>query len=73
MPEQPVRPSRDVAAYQAYLKGRYYWNKPGDEGLDQAIFYFDQARESDPEFAAAYADLARARPPAPEYYTVVPA
>ncbi len=72
LPEQPLRPSHHVGAYQAYLKGRYYWNKPGDEGLEQAIFYFDQARESDPEFAAAYADLARARTAQAEYYTAVP-
>jgi tetratricopeptide (TPR) repeat protein len=72
LPEQPLRPSHHVGAYQAYLKGRYYSNKPGDEGLDQAIFYFDQARESDPEFAAAYADLARARTAQAEYYTAVP-
>jgi tetratricopeptide (TPR) repeat protein len=72
LPEQPLRPSHHVGAYQAYLKGRYYWNKPGDEGLEQAIFYFDQARESDPEFAAAYADLARSRTAQAEYYTGVP-
>ena len=72
LPEQPVRPSHDVAAYQAYLMGRYYWNKPGDEGLDQAIVHFDQARESDPEFAAAYADLARSRTAQAEYYSAVP-
>jgi len=47
LPEQPLRPSRDVAAYQSYLKGRYYWNT-GDEGLGQALHYFNQARESDP-------------------------
>jgi TolB-like protein len=72
MPEQPQRASRDVAAYQTYLKGRYYWNLPGDQGLGQAIFYFDQARVSDPEFAAAYADLARAHTARAEYYTIVP-
>jgi TolB-like protein/Flp pilus assembly protein TadD len=72
MPQQPVRLSRNVAAYQSYLKGRYYWNIPGDQGLDQAIFHFDQARASDPEFAAAYADLARAHTARAEYYSVVP-
>ncbi len=72
MPEQPVRASRDPAAYQTYLKGRYYWNLPGDQGLEQAIMYFDQARTSDPEFAAAYADLARAHTARAEYYNVTP-
>ena len=24
--------SQDAGAYQAYLKARFHWNKPGDEG-----------------------------------------
>jgi TolB-like protein len=32
-----VAPACDPAAYQTYLKGRYYWNKRADEGLDQAL------------------------------------
>ena len=32
LPEQPVQVSHDTAAYQRYLKGRYYWNLPGDDG-----------------------------------------
>src|SRR5690242_7130641 len=59
LPEQPVQPSHNAAAYQTYLKGRYYWNLPGDQGFEQAIVYFGQACESDPTFAAAHADLAR--------------
>jgi TolB-like protein/Tfp pilus assembly protein PilF len=72
LPDQPVRPSHDGAAYQTYLKGRYYWNLPGDQGFPQAITYFAQACAADPEFAPAHADLARAHTQRAEYYNVVP-
>jgi TolB-like protein len=72
LPEQPLQPSHDAAAYQTYLKGRHYWNVPGDQGFEQAIFYFNQACASDPAFAAAHADLARTHTACGEYYNVVP-
>jgi TolB-like protein/DNA-binding winged helix-turn-helix (wHTH) protein/Flp pilus assembly protein TadD len=72
LPEQPVQPSHDAAAYQTYLKGRYYWGLPGDQGFAQAIDYFQQACEADPAFAAAHADLARTHTARAEYYNVVP-
>jgi len=72
LPEQPVQPSHDVAAYQTYLKGRYYWNLPGDQGFPQAISFFGQACAADPTFAAAHADLARAHTARAEYYNLVP-
>ncbi len=45
-------------AYEAYLKGRYYWNKRTGEGLKKAIEYFRQAIEADPSDAKAYSGLA---------------
>ncbi len=45
-------------AYEAYLKGRYFWNKRTGDGLKKAIDYFDQAIEKDPNFAEAYTGLA---------------
>jgi TolB-like protein/DNA-binding winged helix-turn-helix (wHTH) protein/Tfp pilus assembly protein PilF len=45
-------------AYEAYLKGRYYWNKRTSEGLRKAIAYFRQAIEADPSDAKAYSGLA---------------
>ncbi len=45
-------------AYEAYLKGRYHWNKRTEEGLKKAIEYFEQATAKDPEYALAYAGLA---------------
>jgi len=48
----------NTAAYNAYLKGRYYWNKRTEESLNKAVEYFNQAAEIDPDYALAYAGLA---------------
>ena len=45
-------------AYEAYLKGRYFWNKRTGDGLKKAIEYFTVATEKDPNYAQAYAGLA---------------
>jgi tetratricopeptide (TPR) repeat protein len=45
-------------AYEAYLKGRYFWNKRTGEGLKKAVGYFNQAIEHDPNYARAYTGLA---------------
>jgi TolB-like protein/DNA-binding winged helix-turn-helix (wHTH) protein/Tfp pilus assembly protein PilF len=45
-------------AYEAYLKGRYFWNKRTAEGLRTAIEYFRRAVEIDPSYAEAYSGLA---------------
>ncbi len=45
-------------ALDAYLQGRYYWNRRGTESLTQAIDFFDQAIRLEPKYAAAYAGLA---------------
>jgi tetratricopeptide (TPR) repeat protein len=47
-------------AYQAYLKGRYFWNKRTKEGCEKAIEHFNRAIEIDPAYAQAYAGLADA-------------
>ena len=44
-------------AYDAVLKGRYFWNKRTPDGLKEAIRYFSQAIEKDPAYAPAYAGL----------------
>ncbi len=46
------------AAYEAYLKGRYFWNKRTGDGLRTAIQYFNRAIDADPTYAEAYAGLA---------------
>jgi len=45
-------------AYEAYLKGRYFWSKRTEEGLRKSIEYFQQAVQKDPGGALAYAGLA---------------
>jgi tetratricopeptide (TPR) repeat protein len=51
---KPVNP----AAYDAYLRGRYFWNKRTKQGLKNAIDYFDRAIANDPNYAQAYSGLA---------------
>jgi len=46
------------AAYESYLKGRYFWNKRTADGLKVALAYFKQAIEEDPKYAQAYSGLA---------------
>ncbi|UCH84438.1 MAG: hypothetical protein JSW50_01745, partial [Candidatus Latescibacterota bacterium] len=45
-------------AYILYLKGRYFWNRRYEGGLQKAIEHFQQAIEKDPGFALAYSGLA---------------
>ncbi len=54
----PSRTNLDPVAYEAYLKGRYYWNKRTGDGLQKALIYFQQAIDKDPEYGAAYSGLA---------------
>jgi TolB-like protein/DNA-binding winged helix-turn-helix (wHTH) protein/Flp pilus assembly protein TadD len=49
----PVNPD----AYQAYLLGRYNWNKRTADGLAKSGQYFQSAIQKDPSFAAAYSGL----------------
>ena len=46
------------AAAEAYLRGRYEWNKRTNDSLQQALVYFQQAATIDPTFAKAYAGQA---------------
>jgi TolB-like protein/Tfp pilus assembly protein PilF len=70
-PAQP-RVSCEPAAYQAYLKGRYCWNKPIADGLNEAIVYYNRALDRSPSYGAAHAALARAHVARAEFYRAVP-
>jgi serine/threonine-protein kinase len=48
----------NVEAHEAYMKGRYYWNKRDAEGFEKALASFKRAIEIDPGYAPAYAGLA---------------
>lgn len=45
-------------AHDAYLKGRYEWNKRTEDGFRSAVKFFQQALQIQPDYAQAYAGLA---------------
>ncbi|MEJ7699710.1 MAG: tetratricopeptide repeat protein [Pyrinomonadaceae bacterium] len=59
--------TENVEAYELYLKGRYHAAKLTPPETNKGISYFQQAIEIDPNYALAYAGLARA------YQTLPPA
>ena len=54
-------------AHEAYLKGRFYWNKRTGDDLRTAVDYFNQAIAKDSSYALAYAGLASAYQVLPDY------
>ena len=46
------RHTRDAEAYEAYLKGRYFWNKWTPDGMHAAIRLYESAIERDPALRA---------------------
>lgn len=54
------RHTENARAYEAYLKGRYFWNKRTAPGHQRAIQHFEAAIREDPQFALAYSGLADA-------------
>jgi serine/threonine protein kinase/tetratricopeptide (TPR) repeat protein len=52
------RPTTDSQAYEAYLRGRFYWNKRRLDAFTRATTYFQEAIDRDPNFLVAYTGLA---------------
>jgi serine/threonine protein kinase/tetratricopeptide (TPR) repeat protein len=53
------RYTHDPEAHEAYLKGRYFWNRwKTPEAMQTAIGFFERALELDPLYARAFAGLA---------------
>jgi TolB-like protein/DNA-binding winged helix-turn-helix (wHTH) protein len=50
--------TENTEAYQAYVKGRYYWTRKSGEGIKRAIGYFEEAIRIEPNYALAHAGLA---------------
>jgi serine/threonine protein kinase/Tfp pilus assembly protein PilF len=50
--------TKNLEAYQLYLKGRFHWNKRTPDELRKAIEYFQEAVAKDPAYALAYTGLA---------------
>jgi eukaryotic-like serine/threonine-protein kinase len=61
-PEERARlasaPTVNAEAFEAVLKGRFYWLRQTREDYDQAERYFQFALDKDPDYALAYAGLA---------------
>jgi TolB-like protein/Tfp pilus assembly protein PilF len=75
LPDRAPTPSsgtRNLDAYQAFLKGRYYWQRPGEEGLRECLAFYQRALTLDPHFGDAHGALARATVAAAEYYVQEP-
>jgi adenylate cyclase len=51
-------PTKDLTAYNDFLKGRFVADKITPEDLVAAMQYFEQAIERDPDFALAYSGIA---------------
>lgn len=68
-PQEELRlasaPRVNPEAQDAYLRGKYYWDKGTTEDLKKCFDYFEQALEKDPRYAPAYVGLAN-------YYSVLP-
>src|SRR4030095_13283963 len=52
------RYTSSAEAYQAYLKGRFWWNKRSREGFERAITFYQEAIALDHNYALTYAGLA---------------
>ncbi|MEK6322854.1 MAG: winged helix-turn-helix domain-containing protein [Acidobacteriota bacterium] len=50
--------SASAEAVDAYLRGRYLWNKGDRESVSRSVEYFNQAIDRDSNYAAAFAGLA---------------
>jgi TolB-like protein/DNA-binding winged helix-turn-helix (wHTH) protein/tetratricopeptide (TPR) repeat protein len=53
----PVFQQTNPAAYEAYVKGRYFMQVPGETSLARAREFFEQAIAADPDFAPAHVGL----------------
>ncbi|HJU41371.1 MAG TPA: winged helix-turn-helix domain-containing protein [Vicinamibacterales bacterium] len=55
--------SVDPAAYDTYLRGRFFWNQRTRESLLRSIEYYERAIAMAPRFAAAHAAIAESLGP----------
>ncbi|MDQ4123839.1 MAG: protein kinase [Acidobacteriota bacterium] len=55
------RGTNNAEAYEAFIRGRFYWSLQTEDGFSRAIKLFERAVELDPDYALAYSAIA-------EYY-----
>jgi serine/threonine protein kinase/tetratricopeptide (TPR) repeat protein len=56
--ELQKRGTESPEAYEAYLRGRFYWNTFTDEGFAKALVSYSRAIAIDPNYAAPYSGIA---------------
>jgi serine/threonine protein kinase/Tfp pilus assembly protein PilF len=57
----PSAQSKNAEAYNAYLQGRYFYERRAKQDLQKAASYYEQATKLDSEYAPAWAGLAETR------------
>jgi TPR repeat protein len=57
----PIRLSRNPEAFDAYLKGYYFFERNTDKDADMAVKYFERATQLDPGYALAWVGLSQVR------------
>ena len=62
-----LQPTENLESYELYLKGRYFWQRRGEDNIRRAIDLFEQATQLDPQFARAWSSLAAAHITLPAY------
>ena len=65
-------PTQSTAAYQLYLKGRFFWNKRTGDDLKKALDYFNQAVATDPKYALPHAGISDVYQLLPNYSAAAP-
>src|SRR5881296_1078400 len=55
-----AQPTTDTTAYELYHKGRSLWERRSGDNIPKAISFYEQAIARDPNYALAYAGLAKA-------------
>ena len=62
--------TRNLQAYDLYLRGRYLWGRRGGDAIRQSIKHFESAIALDPNFARAYAGVAMSTSVLPSFSEV---
>jgi len=62
----------DPEAYDAFLKGQFYWEQLNKESMQKALEFFELAIEKDPEWADPYAGLANSWAMLGTFFRILP-
>lgn len=66
-------PTTSGAAHEAYLKGRFYWNKRTEDSLRKSLVFFQEAVREDPSYALGYVGIADSLNLLADYGALAPA